>query len=159
MLLRYSPKNMDILIGMDSLNPKSAKFLNEKLMCQLVDHYGADTLCINKTLLQSELRKYKSQTSLTAVSGNVEISINHENYPNLMKLFHLKRSLPVSSAEAERSFSTMKRVKNSLRNRLTNKRMSDLCLLSAERDLTEKLEIGKIIDLFSETKTRRVALK
>ena len=105
---------MDILIGMDLLNPKSAKFLNEKLMCQLVDHYGADSLCINKTLLQSELRKYKSQTSLTAVSGNVEISINHENYPNLMKLFHLKRSLPVSSAEAERSFSTMKRVKNSL---------------------------------------------
>ena len=107
-------------------------------MCQLVDHYGADSLCINKTLLQSELRKYKSQTSLTAISGNVEISINHENYPNLMKLFHLKRSLPVSSAEADISFSTMKRVKNSLRNRLTDKRMSDLCLLSAERDLTKK---------------------
>ena len=58
MLLRFSPKNMDILIGMDSLNPKSAKFLNEKLMCQLVDHYGADTLSLNKTLLQFWLRKY-----------------------------------------------------------------------------------------------------
>ena len=65
---------MDILIGMDSLNPKSAKFLNEKLMCQLGDHYGADTLCINKNLLQSELRKYKRQTSLTAVSVNVYTS-------------------------------------------------------------------------------------
>ena len=97
---------------------------------------------------------------MTAISDNVEISINHENYPNLMKLFHLKRSLPVSSAEADISFSTMKRVKNSLRNRLTDKRMSDLCLLSAERDLTKKkLDIGKIKDLFSETKTRRVALK
>ena len=129
-------------------------------MCQLVDHYGADTLCINKIFLQSELRKYNSQTNLTAVSGNVDISINPENYPNLMKLFHLKRSLPVSSAEADISFSTMKRDKNSLRNRLTDKRMSDLCLLSAERDLTKKkLDIGKIKDLFSETKTRRVALK
>ena len=96
---------------------------------------------------------------MTAISDNVEISINHQNYPNLMKLFHLKRSLPVSSAEADISFSTMKRDKNSLRNRLTDKRMSDLCLLSAERDLTKKLDIGKIIDLFSETKTRRVALK
>ena len=95
---------------------------------------------------------------MTAISDNVEISINHENYPNLMKLFHLKRSLPVSSAEADISFSTMKRVKNSLRNRLTDKRMSDLCLLSAERDLTKKLDIGKIIDLFSETKTRRLVL-
>ena len=95
---------------------------------------------------------------MTAISDNVEISINHQNYPNLMKLFHLKRSLPVSSAEADISFSTMKRVKNSLRNRLTDKRMSDLCLLSAERDLTKKLDIGKIIDLFSETKTRRLVL-
>ena len=96
---------------------------------------------------------------MTAISDNVEISINHQNYPNLMKLFHLKRSLPVSSAEADISFSTMKRDKNSLRNRLTDKRMSDLCLLSAERDLTKKLDIGNIKDLFSETKTRRVALK
>ena len=97
---------------------------------------------------------------MTAISDNVEISINHQNYPNLMKLFHLKRSLPVSSAEADISFSTMKRVKNSLRNRLTDKRMSDLCLLSAKRDLTKKkLDIGNIKDLFSETKSRRVALK
>ena len=52
----------------------------------------------------------------------------------------------------------MKREENSHRNRLTDKRMSDLCLLSAERDLTKKLDIGKIIDLFSETKTRRLVL-
>ena len=83
-------------------------------MWQFVNYDGADTLFINKSLLQSELCKYKSQTSLIAVSVNVEISINPEKYPNLMKLFHLKRSLPVSSAEAKRSFSTMKRVKNSL---------------------------------------------
>ena len=114
MLRSFSPENMGIMIGIDSLNPKSAKFLNEKLMHQLVDHYRSDNMCINKTLLQSDLRKYKSQKSLTYVSGNVEISNNHENYPNLMKLLQLKRSLPVSSAQAERSFSTMKRVKNSL---------------------------------------------
>ena len=86
---------------------------------------------------------------MTAISDNVEISINHQNYPNLMKLFHLKRSLPVSSAEADISFSTMKRVKNSLRNRLTDKRMSDLCLLSAERDLTKKNWILARLKIYS----------
>ena len=76
-----------------------------------------------------------------------------------MKVFHLKRSLPESSAEAEQSFSTMKRVKSSHLNRLTDDRMSNLCLLSAERDLTKKLDIGKIIDIFNEVKARKVSLK
>ena len=87
---------------------------------------------------------------LPSTSDNVgnNISINPENYPNLMKSFHLKRSLPVSSAEAKRRFSMMKRVKFPLWNRQTDERMFDLCLLSAERDLTKNLDIGKIIDIF-----------
>jgi hypothetical protein len=67
-----------------------------------------------------------------------------------MKLFHLKRSLPVSSAEAERSFSTLKRVKTPLRNRLTDEKISDLCLLSSERDITEKLDINNVINIFND---------
>ena len=74
-----------------------------------------------------------------------------------MKLFHLKISLPVSSAEAERSFSTMKRVKSYLRNRLTDEKLTELCLLSSERDLTQKLNIDRIIDIFNDN-PQRVAL-
>ena len=38
MLLRFPPDNMNILTGIDALNPKSANFLNEKLLCKLMDH-------------------------------------------------------------------------------------------------------------------------
>jgi hypothetical protein len=75
-----------------------------------------------------------------------------------MKLFHLKRSLPVSSAEAERSFSTMKRVKTPLRNRLTDEKISDLCLLSSERDITKKLDINNVINIFND-KPRSIPLR
>ena len=79
-------------------------------------------------------------------------------YPNLMTLFDLKRILPVSSAEVDRSFSTMKWVKTSLRNRLGDEKMSDLCLLAAERDITKRLDTDILIDKFNE-KPRRVPLK
>ena len=75
-----------------------------------------------------------------------------------MKLFNLKRSLPVSSAETERSFSTMKRVKTAIRSSTKDEKMSDLCLLSAERDLTKELDTNVIIDKFNEN-PRRVTLK
>ena len=46
----------------------------------------------------------------------------------------------------------MKRVNNSLQDSLTENRMSDLCLLSEERDLQKKQDIDKIIDVFREKK-------
>ena len=155
MLLRFPLESMIVLAGIDSLNPRSARFLEEKLLLQLVDYYGADTLQINRTLLVFEVRKYKLSCE-SSNQGN-SVIINPDHHPNLMKLFHLKRSLPVSSAEAERSFSTMKRVKSYLRNRLTDEKLAELCLLSSERDLTKKLNIDRIIDIFND-KPRRVAL-
>lgn len=61
MLLRFPPENMVILKGMDSLNATSARYLDEQLLSQLVDHYSADILDLNKTLLQLEVQKFKLQ--------------------------------------------------------------------------------------------------
>ncbi len=156
MLLRFPPESMVILKGMDALNASSPKYLDEQLLSQLVDHYGTDTLDLNKTLLQIEVQKYKLQCD-PSIQVNAT-KMNPKFYPNLMKLFHLKRSLPVSSAEAERSFSTMKRVKTPLRNRLTDQKMSELCFLSSERDITKKLNISSVINIFNE-KPRCVPLQ
>ena len=90
MLLRFPPESMIVLTGIDSLNPKSARFLEEKLLLQLVDYYGADTLQINRTLLIFEVRKYKLSCE-SSDQGN-SVIINPDHHPNLMKLFHLKRS-------------------------------------------------------------------
>ena len=154
MLLRFPPKGLDILKGIDALNAASTLFLNEQLLSKLLDHYGADTLNVNKTLLELEVKKYKLQFNPNTPSAT---NIDPKFYPNLMKLFHLKRSLPVSSAEAERSFSTMKRVKTPLRNRMTDEKLSELCLLSSERDITKKLDINNVIDIFN-VKPRHIPL-
>ena len=99
MLLRFPPESMIVLTGIDSLNPKSAIFLEEKLLLQLVDHYGEDILQINRTLLIFEVRKYKLSCE----------SSDHRN-------------------------SVIKRVKSYLPNRLTDEKLTELCLLSSKRD-------------------------
>ena len=157
MNLRFPKEGIELLKGMDGLNPKSSKFIDETSLLKVVDHYGASTLNISKSLLSLEIRKYHIESKLLP-STTTTVKMNPSSYPNLMKLFDLKRSLPVSSAEAERSFSTMKRVKTALRNRLGDEKMSNLCLLSAERDITKKLDINVLIDKFNKN-PRRVPLK
>ena len=90
MLLRFPPEGLVILKGMDALNAASTLFLDEQLLSQLVEHYGADTLNVNKTLLELEVKKYKLQfnPNITPSATNMDPKF----YPNLMKLFHMKRS-------------------------------------------------------------------
>jgi hypothetical protein len=62
--------------------------------------------------------------------------------------------LPVSVATAERSFSTMKRIKNYLRNRIGDERLSDLAVLHLHRDIVNSLDPDEIVDEFAKQKRR-----
>ena len=61
-------------------------------------------------------------------------------YPNLCKLAQICLVLPVSTADCERAFSTMKRVKTPLRNRLNTKTLD--ALLRIRRVLTCLISIS-----------------
>ena len=61
--------------------------------------------------------------------------------------------LPVSTCTPERTFSTMKYIKNSLRNRMGEDRLSCLTLLFIHQKV--EVEIARVIDTFSQ-KSRRL---
>jgi len=66
--------------------------------------------------------------------------------------------VPISSASAERSFSTMKRVKTYLRSMMTSSRLNNLTLLSIEREIGGKFmeNPSAVIDEFASTKKRKL---
>ena len=76
--------------------------------------------------------------------------------PNICKLLKLKRTIAPTSAEAERSFSTMNCVKTPQRSRLNDERTSDLTLLSHEKKLVKAIDIADIFDKFAESNCRVV---
>ena len=63
--------------------------------------------------------------------------------------------LPVSTASAERSFSTLKRLKTFIRNRIGQKRLSSLALLSINSDITKDLSVIDIGNQFVGQKPQR----
>jgi hypothetical protein len=63
-------------------------------------------------------------------------------YPHLATLYRLVLTLPVTSASCERSFSTLKLVKNHLRTVMTQDRLSDLMVIAVESDRAKKTDLS-----------------
>ena len=79
-------------------------------------------------------------------------------FPDLLLFTRIVLTIPIASASAERSFSTMKRVKMYLRSTMIDGRLNDLCMLAIERELSHELLIDPIavLDKFAKLAERRV---
>ena len=77
--------------------------------------------------------------------------------PELSKLMKIFAVLPISSCEAERSFSTLRRLKTYLRSNMGQNRLSSLALMNIERTIVNiviKEQMKQMIDTFGRRKNR-----
>lgn len=70
-------------------------------------------------------------------------------------LFLLFFTLPVTTANVERSFSKLKIIKDYLRSTTSQDRLSGLALLSIENEDAEKLDLNEVINEFANRKARK----
>ena len=66
-------------------------------------------------------------------------------YPALSKLFSIALVLPVSTADCERGFSTMKRIKTVPRNRLSTATLDHLISISAEGPALDEFDFDQAV--------------
>ena len=78
-------------------------------------------------------------------------------YANMKKLSEALMCIPVSTAGAERLFSTMNRLMNKVRNRMGQETLQSCMKISTEVDLGEE-EVNQVIDLYARQKQRRIRL-
>lgn len=108
-----------------------------------------------------ECKRWKTRcdqvvTNSTECLQDVVAALPEDLYPNVARCFHLLLAMPVSTASAERSFSSMRRLKTYLRSTMTTNRLSGLGLLHIHRD--RELSAATVVDRFAERKQRRLAL-
>jgi hypothetical protein len=60
-------------------------------------------------------------------------------FPDLLACYQVALTLPVASASAERSFSTLRRIKTHLRSTMADDRLSNLAVIAVEREISDKL--------------------
>lgn len=79
-------------------------------------------------------------------------------FPNCCIALRIFCTLPVTVAEAERSFSHLARIKNVIRSTMSQERLTDLAILAIECELARQVNFDDIIELFASRKARKACL-
>lgn len=80
---------------------------------------------------------------------------NMENLvPNAVIAFRILLTLPVSVASGERSFSKLKLIKTYLRNAMSQDRLSQLAIISIEKEIANSIDYDDVIEDFASKKAR-----
>ena len=79
-------------------------------------------------------------------------------FSELLKLLKILVVTPMTTSEAERCFSTLRRIKSFLRSTTGNERLSALAMLSIEKNMVAEMKDfnAKVIEHFSTAKKRRM---
>ena len=78
-------------------------------------------------------------------------------FPVFSKMLKIFACLPINSCEAERSFSTLRRVKSYLRTTMGQSRLRNLAIMNIERETVVNVvanEMDKLVDMFGSSKRR-----
>jgi hypothetical protein len=162
---RFASNDHEALISIETLLLDSIVKSEPSAECiaKITSFYGTD---LDPTKLEVELSIFYHQMNneilpRTDIQGICEIfRVNNyaSLYPQIHTLFKLYL-VPVASAGAERSFSTLRRVKTWMRSTMTEDRRSSLALC-VEKEVTKHLEgnIGELVSQFADSSSRRLAL-
>jgi len=100
-------------------------------------------------MLKAEIMVFKNCLPANFTFDDVKKNIVKVTYPNLYKLIQVGLTIPISSATCERSFSSMRRIKNWLRTSMLQQRFTYLSILNIERDITNNLKSEHIFNKYN----------
>ena len=154
---RFDEKNINIMHAIQACNPLSKKFLVPNVILPLIEIYGLDKEMVEleAKLVKRTLEKKEDIKSMHDVYLSL-ISLR-DAFPELLKLVRICMTIAIRTASCERSFSSLKQIKSYLRSTMSEQRLTDLAIISIERELSSSVSLDKAIDIFSQS-DRRIAL-
>lgn len=155
MKIRFSPESQQFALSVD--NFLKLDFEGSDLF---IRHY-VEAFAIQKDVLKAEMlvarNCIKSELSDWDIN-EIQKIMKKETFPNVFKLMQIALTIPVSSATCERSFSTMRRIKNWLRSRMSQDRFSNLSLINIESEMVGNLNLDDVLKQFVKQKNRKLDL-
>ena len=102
---------------------------------------------INPSKLQTELEVYYDKPEiyhkdLLKLYKYLKTSTVAEDLSEITKLVEILITIPMTTTEPERKFSTMKRIKRHMRSTMSNPRLNALAILSMEKKLFRHGKVG-----------------
>lgn len=150
-------KHREILSNFGNLFPSKTTTLNEEACKKLFEKYTAVLNDDSSEVWISEVRLWRRRIADKNINTSLEaLDICNKNaFPNVHKILLVMAVLPVTTATNERSFSTLRRLKNYLRSTMSENRLNGLASLNIHRDI--EINVEAVLDEFFSV-SRRVNL-
>lgn len=139
--------------------PSSNDELNHKIskLCSLYTEDLEEEILKQETIhFQQILKTSDASNSTIAVQYKYMIEKGYvEIFSNLEVVYRMYLSMAVTNCSAERSFSTLKRIKTYIRSTLSEEKLNHLAIMSIEFEILDQIDFESIIDVFLSKKCRK----
>ncbi|CAH1975983.1 unnamed protein product, partial [Acanthoscelides obtectus] len=137
-----------------------SRYFPAKILNSVVTYYPM----INKEQLKTELEVMYMREDFKNITGGLNLlslltnNNLEETFSEVTKLLQIIITTPMSTSEAERCFSTLKRIKSFLRNSMGNERLNALAMMSVNKNLVHNISNfdEKVMEHFISQKDRRL---
>lgn len=155
--IRFSQDSLSVIRGIEAFVPSSTQFLNIITVQAFAKHYQAneEDLLLEFKQMERMLQRMKSVGKYPQFTPGQELlEFTHfvEGYSDafyeLCRLTKIACTIPITTASAERSFSTLKRIKTYLRTRMIDERLTHLAVLSIHSRRAQNLDLERVVDMF-----------
>ena len=103
-----------------------------------------------------EYKCLKEITNLKTLAGLLKGSeLSRALFSEVVKLIKIHFAVPVSTAAAERSFSTLRRIKTYLRSTMTQERLNNVMILHGHKERADELDLMAVAKDFLQANDRR----
>jgi hypothetical protein len=154
---RFSSQTLSLMKSISTVYPESENFLDTEAVEDFGHHIGVDSSALKNEfiVIKSMLHSKKIDDVIQFLN---ELTPLKAAFPQTLRMIKSAVTMPISQVTCERTFSKMKIIKNYLRNSMSDQRLSDLTILSVERDIPVDYE--QVVDKFSKShKSRRILLQ
>ena len=163
---RFSSHQQTALLGLSIVPSVLVTLSSEECdskVSELADMYRCDLPspgCVTSELhcWQMKWQQHLRDHGQNSLPSSPAAALRHATsmYPNVRALISILYTLPVTSCSAERSFSSLKRIKTPFRSSMTTQRLTGLTLLTVHRDIP--VDVAEAIDEFSRRHPRRLQM-
>ena len=153
----------DIFRSFSIVNPAEFELYRNSFPDNYVKEIASNYTMLNKDKLKCELSVLYANDNFSGISNIRELLkfINEngldETFSEVSKLLEIVLVTPISTADSERSFNTMKRIKTFFPNTRLQDRLNSLACLSIHKEYISKIRDynNKVINIFAQKKDRR----
>lgn len=148
---RFFTQNKNILLGIKAVVPSSETFLKIDDVVAFGKLYNLNTEDLKietENMIHVLARKDDASRPKTLLELQHYISRMSDAFYEMNRLLKIACTMPITTCSCERSFSTLRIVKNYLRTSTIESRLQNLMILGVHSSRAKKINFNEIVDKF-----------